>query len=86
MQIAMNILEKKDLPQDMQKNIGLRKWAMELLQHYSPVKLDDRTKDKLVNGEVEIPTTREINDFLGPKGLSIDEAKAPLMRFRVVKP
>jgi hypothetical protein len=33
----------------------LRKWAVNLLQHYSPVKLDDPTKDKLIKGKVEIP-------------------------------
>src|SRR5258708_12342893 len=55
MQIALNILEKKDLPQDMQKNVGLRKWAVDLLKYYSPVKLDDATTYKLINGETEIP-------------------------------
>ncbi len=55
MQIALNILEKKDLTQDMQKNIGLRQWAVGLLRHYSPVTLDDNTADKLVRGQVEIP-------------------------------
>ena len=53
--MALNILEKKDLTQDMQKNIGLRKWAVGLLKYYSPVTLDDDTGDKLVSGEVEIP-------------------------------
>jgi hypothetical protein len=55
MQIALNILEKKDLTQDMQKNIGLRQWAVGLLKYYSPVTLDDNTADKLVRGQVEIP-------------------------------
>jgi hypothetical protein len=54
-QIALNILEKKDVPPDMQKNIGLRKWAVGLLKYYSPVNLDEPTADKLITGEVEIP-------------------------------
>jgi hypothetical protein len=55
MQIALNILEKKDLPEEMQKNRGLRKWAVGLLKYYSPVKLDEPTADQLASGEVEIP-------------------------------
>ncbi len=54
MHIALGILERKDLPEDMQKNIGLRKWAVGLLKYYSPVTLDDNTADKLLSGEVEI--------------------------------
>src|SRR5258708_8327891 len=55
MKIAINILEKKDLPQDMQKNVGLRKWAVDLLKFYSTVKLDYASTYKLINGETEIP-------------------------------
>jgi hypothetical protein len=56
-QIALRILEQKDLREDMKKNIGLRKWAVGLLKYYSPVTLDDSTADKLINGDVEIPFT-----------------------------
>jgi hypothetical protein len=56
-QIALRILEQKDLREDMKKNIGLRKWAVSLLKYYSPVTLDDSTADKLINGDVEIPFT-----------------------------
>jgi hypothetical protein len=55
MQLALGILEKRDLPEDMAKNLGLRKWAVGLLKYYSPVKLDENTAGQLVNGEVEIP-------------------------------
>jgi hypothetical protein len=61
MQMAFGILEKKDLPEDMAKNLGLRKWAVGLLQYYSPVKLDETTAEKLVNGEVEIPLMSDIS-------------------------
>jgi hypothetical protein len=37
--IALGILERKDLPEDMQKNEGLREWAVGLLRYYSPVHL-----------------------------------------------
>jgi hypothetical protein len=57
MQIALGILEKKDLPAEMQKNTGLRKWAVSLLKYYSPVALDDDTAHKLVNGEIELAIT-----------------------------
>lgn len=78
MQIALNILEKRDLTQNMQKNIGLRKWAVDLLQHYSPVKLDDPTKDKLINGEVEIPfANRNSRDFGAPGPPFVFNAIAP---------
>jgi hypothetical protein len=46
MQMAFGILEKKDLTEDMQKNKGLRKWAVDLLQYYSPVKLGKTTADQ----------------------------------------
>jgi hypothetical protein len=59
MQIALNILENKDVTQDMQKNVGLRKWAVGLLKYYSPVSLDEPTTDKLINGEVEIPLVND---------------------------
>jgi hypothetical protein len=62
MQIALNILEKKDLTADMQKNKGLRKWAVDLLQYYSPEKLDQPTAIQLAKGEVEIPLV----DFNAP--------------------
>jgi hypothetical protein len=55
LQIALGILEKKDLPEEMQKNIGLRQWAVGLLKYYSPAALDKITGDKLVSGEVDIP-------------------------------
>jgi hypothetical protein len=55
MQMALGILEKKDLPAEMQKNIGLRKWAVDLLNYYSEVKLDNNTANKLVTGDVQIP-------------------------------
>jgi hypothetical protein len=51
--IALGILGRKDLSEDMKKNIGLRKWAVGLLKYYSPVTLDEPTADKLINGEVE---------------------------------
>jgi hypothetical protein len=54
-QLALNILAKKDLPDEMQKNKGLRKWAVDLLNHYSQVKLTDATSDQLINGETIIP-------------------------------
>jgi hypothetical protein len=50
-QIALGILEKKDLTEEMQKNPGLRKWAVGLLNHYSDVALDDDTAKKLIGGE-----------------------------------
>jgi hypothetical protein len=46
-QIALGILEKKDLTEEMQKNPGLRKWAVGLLNHYSDVALDDDTAKKV---------------------------------------
>jgi len=61
MQMAFGILEKKDLPEDVAKNLGLRKWAVDLLKYYSPVKLDETTADQLVNGEVEIPLMSDIS-------------------------
>jgi hypothetical protein len=67
--IALGILERKDLPEDMKKNIGLRKWAVGLLQHYSPVKLDDSTADKLTQGETEIPIPKLAQEQLESKDL-----------------
>jgi hypothetical protein len=76
LQIALGILEQKDGPEELKKNPGLRKWAVELLNHYSQVKLDSGTSNDLINGETNIPTTRELENFLGPKGLSIAQAKS----------
>ena len=52
--IALGILEKKDLPQDMQKNKGLREWAVGLLKYYNPVALSDQSAQELINGEATI--------------------------------
>jgi hypothetical protein len=60
--LALGILEQKDLPEDMKKNTGLRKWAVALLQHYSPEPLDSETTTKLISGETTIPAAR--NDYL----------------------
>ena len=57
-QIALGILEKKDLPPDMQKNVGLRKWAVGLLNYYSAVTLDEDTAEKLINSETELPMVK----------------------------
>jgi hypothetical protein len=56
--IALGILEKKDLPEDMQKNKGLRQWAVSLLNHYSPEQLDSITTQELINGETRLPPPR----------------------------
>jgi hypothetical protein len=61
--IALGILERKDLPEDMQKNIGLRQWAVRLLNHYSPQRLDDKTVQELINGETRLPA---LSDPLRP--------------------
>ncbi len=75
LQIALGILEQKDLPEEVKKNKGLRTWAVELLNRYSQVKLDPETSNELINGETNIPTAK-INDLLLAKGLSIAEARA----------
>jgi hypothetical protein len=53
--IALGILEQKDLPEDLKKNKGLRKWAVNLLQHYSQEKLDVDTANQLIDGETILP-------------------------------
>jgi len=39
----------------MKQNKGLRKWAVNLLQHYSPEQLDKDTATELVEGKTNIP-------------------------------
>jgi len=58
--IARGILERKDLPEDMQKNSGLRQWAVKLLNHYSPERLDDHTTQELIKGETRIPLVQNV--------------------------
>ena len=57
--IALGILERKDLPEDLQKNTGLRRWAVRLLDHYSPERLDDKTAHELISGQTRIPLARD---------------------------
>jgi hypothetical protein len=56
--IALGILERKDLPEDMQKNKGLREWAVGLLNNYSPKQLDPITSQELMKGETRLPPPR----------------------------
>jgi hypothetical protein len=65
--IALGILEQKDLPEDLKKNKGLRKWAVNLLQHYSSEKLDNDTAKELIDGETNLPKV------LAPGGVSATE-------------
>jgi hypothetical protein len=48
--IVLGILEQKDLPEEMKKNEGLRRWAVDLLNHYSVEKLDSETANELITG------------------------------------
>ena len=58
MQIALGILKEKDLSEPMKSNSGLREWAVNLLQYYSPVKLDEETAKQLISGKVQIPVAQ----------------------------
>ena len=53
--IALGILEQKDLPEQLKKSEGLRTWAVNLLQHYSPENLDKATVDELIKGDTNLP-------------------------------
>jgi hypothetical protein len=70
--IALGILEQKDLPEDLKKNKGLRKWAVNLLQHYSQEKLDNDTANELIDGETNLPKT-SIKD-LGPVNATVQSS------------
>lgn len=70
--ISLVILERKDLPADMQKNKGLREWAVKLLNNYSSAKLDDTTMRDLTEGETRIP----IAQGLPPRQPTIAELQA----------
>lgn len=73
--IALGILEQKDLSEELKQNRGLRQWAVDLLQHYSPNKLDPNTAKELVDGKATLPTV-SIKD-VGPVNATVpSSAKA----------
>jgi hypothetical protein len=63
--IALRIRERKDVPEDLQKNKGLGKWAVKLLNRYSREKLDNDTSQELINGEIRIPIGQNIGTSSG---------------------
>jgi len=63
--IALRIRERKDVPEDLQKNKGLGKWAVKLLNRYSREKLDNDTSRELIDGEIRIPIGQNIGTSSG---------------------
>jgi len=53
------------VPEDLQKNKGLGKWAVKLLNRYSSEKLDNDTSQELINGEIRIPIGQNIGTSSG---------------------
>jgi hypothetical protein len=53
-------LKRKMCRQICKKNIGLRKWAVDLLKYYSKVTLDEDTATKLINSETELPAVKNV--------------------------
>lgn len=73
-QIAVGILQNESSKDD----IGLRKWAVSLINENSDIKLDVKTQRKLENGEIKFPdgfekvysNTKALNDIYTGASLS----------------
>jgi hypothetical protein len=55
---------------------GLRKWAVDLLNHTSPVKLDDTTAQQLIKGTITIPSPISLSRIGGTDILGVNSAIA----------